>query len=134
LRRGHIIPKGLSSDIHGSYTAFDIMSTEFRLLELDSTFSPSDATSLIVNEGKVVGLVSPFPYAIDFDVPVEDLMCTDFVTLNTNTSLTNALRRMKKYHCKTALVCARGTQADANEVRGILRHEDIIKLLSERAH
>ena len=134
LRRGHIIPTGLATDIHGSYTAFDIMSTNFRPLELDSSFSPSDETSLIVNEGRVVGVVAPFPYAIDIDVPVEDLMCTDFVTLNPTSTLTDALRRMKKHHCTIALVCPHGPHADANEVLGILRHEDIIRLLTENAH
>jgi CIC family chloride channel protein len=132
-RRGHIIPMGLSTDIHGSFTAHDIMSTDFRLLEQTSIFSPSNEISVIVNEGNVVGLVPPFPYAIDFDVPVDELICTDFVTLSPSTSLAQALRRMSRYHCKVALVCARGPNTDPNEVVGVLRHEDIIRLLCESA-
>ncbi len=133
LRRGHVIPTGLSTDIHGSFTARDIMSTEFQLLEQRSSFPPSEQISIIVHDGKVAGLVQPFPHAIDFDVPVEEMMCSDFVTLEPSTSLAQALRRMRKHQCNVALICAQAPMTDPKEILGVLRHEDIISLLSKNA-
>ncbi len=133
MRRGRVIPGGLSTDLQGGIPVEHIMSRAFRVLERGTSFSPSEDITVVTEQGRVVGLARPFPHTIDFDVPVEEMMCPDFVVLPPEISLAKALRRMHKGRCEVALVCAKGRCQGAEGIVGVLRHGDIVALLGRTA-
>ncbi len=132
LRRGHIIPEGLSTDIVGSIQVQHIMNPNIRKLEATKSFDPFPGVTVVSRDDKVVGLVMPFNRPIEFDVRAEDLMQSNFIVLSPTVSLTGALREMNQRQVDRAII-SHTPNPGPDDVLGVLTESDIHDLMEKSA-
>ncbi len=132
LRRGHIVPEGLASDYVGNLKVDSIMNRHFRLMDFKKTFSSFDGITIVTNDGAISGVIQPFDRPVEYDVSVEDLMHTGFVVLNSNLSLTGALRYLGSSHARFAII-SKNARPNAEDIVGVLSESEIHQILSKTA-
>lgn len=132
MRRGHIIPEGLSTDIVGSIQVQHIMNPNVRTLDSGTSFDPFPGVTIVVKDDEVVGLVMPFNRPIEFDVRAEDLMQSNFIVLPPTITLTGALRTMHQKQVDRAII-SHSTTPHPDEVLGVLTENDIHDLMEKSA-
>jgi CIC family chloride channel protein len=124
LRRGEIIPKGLVIDLQKSIKAGDISTDKFRVINRDETFSPFDGLSLVVAEESVMGVIRPFPYSIDFDIHVDDLIQRNFIIAKPESTLQSIMHDLKTQNANFAVITYTGT-SEVSQIAGIITEHDI---------
>ena len=128
-RRGEVIPEGLAIDLQNSFKAADILTDKYRIIARDETFSPFDGTSLVTENDTVVGGISPFPYTIDFDIRIDDLIHTNFITARPESTLENLMHKLKLRKADFALITHDGT-TDVSQIAGVVTQGDIAAALA----
>jgi CIC family chloride channel protein len=132
MRRGHIIPEGLSSDIVGTIQVQHILNPHVRVMEADKSFDPFDGVTLVTEDDRIIGLVMPFNRPIEFDVRARDLMYSQFALLPPQLSLMEAMRAMHAQGADRAVV-VRDNNPTPDAVLGVLTEADIQNLLEKAA-
>ncbi len=132
LRRGHIIPEGLSTDISGSFRVEHIMSRHFRVLEFNETFSSFDGLSIVAKNEQIIGVVNAFNRPVEYDIEAADMMHTGFIILRPNMSLMAALRYLKRSNNSFAVIC-QNAKPNTDALVGVLSESEISKVLEKTA-
>jgi CIC family chloride channel protein len=131
LKRGHIIPEGLSTDITGNIKIEHLMNRHFRVLEHQQTYSSFDGISVVSKEGAIAGVIPAINHTIEYDVSADDLMHTGFVILSPKLSLMGALRHLHDNKTSFAVIST-DARPGIEDVIGVLSESEIHQVL-ERA-
>ena len=128
-RRGEVIPKGLVVDLQNSFKAADILTDKYRIIARDETFSPFDGISLVTENESVAGVISPFPYSIDFDISIDDLIHSNFITATPESTLLNLMHNLKAQNAHFVVVTYNGT-SEVSQIAGVVTQGDIALALN----
>ncbi len=131
LKRGHIIPEGLSTDITGNLKIEHLMSRHFRILEMNQSYSSYDGISVVSDGGAIAGVIPAINHPIEYDVSAEDLVHTGFVILSPRHSLMGALRHLHDNKTSFAVIST-DARPGIEDVIGVLSESEIHQVL-ERA-
>ncbi len=131
LKRGHVIPEGLSTDITGNLKIEHLMNRHFRAIEKVDSYSSFDGVSVVSDEGSIVGVIPSVSHAIEYDVSADDLMHTGFVILSPKLSLMAALRHLHSNKTSFAVITI-DARPGIKDVLGVLLESEIHQVI-ERA-
>ena len=129
MRRGHIVPQGLSSSLLESHRATDVMQNNFRILEKDQLANRTDVmdsyegTTIVADNGSVIGVASRENHS-EID--------QRYLIAITSLPLFEVLRQMHDAKADYALIVEtcfeEATESIAEEIVGVITHRELVAL------
>jgi len=132
LRRGHIVPEGLASDYVGNLKVDSLVNRNFRIRDVNTTFSAYEGITIGTRDNSIVGIIQPYNRPVEYDVSVEDLMDTGFVILRSGMHLIGALRHLHSSHARFAVISQNASPL-AEEILGVISETEIHQIMSKTA-
>ncbi|MCG8585857.1 MAG: chloride channel protein, partial [Pirellulales bacterium] len=119
MRRGHVVPQGLTSSLIEAHRARDVAQTDFRLVARDASNEPFEGLSVICDAGRIVGVASD---------PEAKTVDDHFVLALADLPLVELLRQMHAESVDYAVVVETASDGKSDDIVGVISHREIVAL------
>jgi len=137
LRRGHVVPEGLLAARQAAHHASSVMSDNFVVLQAADSLdawpvSPSQTRSdpvvVVVNEGRVVGVIPSRPFVLPSESAPPNLGAiaqSDYVFVSEKDSFIEVMAAKQSHDARVALVTRSHSAREAGDIIGVITHDEI---------
>jgi len=108
LRRGQLVPEGLSVDINSHLVLKEIMDRDLRFLVQGESPTSLDKTTCILADGQVIGIVEAIHFPVERDISLEQSTRNDFAVLSPHMTVKHALQILDDRQTDIAVISQTG--------------------------
>lgn len=140
-RRGTIIPEGLQAPVNSAKTAAEVMSDDFRIIDISQVsiwqtgYLPGEGArhTVVAKDGRIVGLARPELVYLLRDKDPEYVIDTELIWLTPETSWSEMLRQLQSRPNHTVVVVDKPRSRRASDLAGIIGSQEIAEAAGEGA-